>query len=390
MEISLKSNFRFKALVIALVAIVLTTACTPVFGVNLTNIKDEKEVTLNRKVYFTGNTYYRSDGKDLKVGIGRLSKNFGAEQKTGYTEANPGCGIIDGIIPGAKYPFHVAFEGWIELKQVMTEKTERFITLEVDKSEKEGIGFISTLTVNGEVLNVESKNEAVVNIDENGVISAGIDGQTTVNITTEKFGEIELAVAVVEGEIEVNIPEGKASAELTQGDLDLFDKKVQIKTTGGVDAAIEITEDGQVALTIDKKDGREDMFNAELYYKDEKIAEFSADGDITATASLEGVEVDAHAKQEVKLSILKDLSVKLEERAHAKANKELVEADAGAKLSANEQEIANVEAGIEKRAEEKDPTGRASFSIMGMDPIEKEGEIKVISGLEALISRMGK
>ena len=390
MEISLKSNFRFKALVIALVAIVLTTTCTPVFGVNLTNFKDEKEITFNRKVFFTGDTYYHPDGRDLVIGIGKLSKNFGPIQKRGYTMENQGCGEIDGIMPGAKYEFHVAFEGWVSEEQIIKEKTERFITLEVDKSEKEGIGLVSTLTVNGEVVHVESKNEAVVNIDENGKMTAGIDGETTVTITTKEDKEIELAVAVVKGELEVNIPEGKASAELTQGDLDLFDKKIQVKTTGGVDAAIEVTEDGQVTLTVDKKEGREDMFNAELYYKDEKIAEVNLDGDIKATGSLEGVEVEAHASQEVKLSILKDLSVKLEERAHAKANKELVEADAGAKLSANEQELANVEAGIEKRADKKDPTGKASFSIMGRDPIEKEGDIKIISGLEALISKMGK
>ena len=370
MEIVEKSNFRFKALVIALVTVILASTCTMSFGAVIFN-RDEKELTLNRKVEFTGDTHYYSDGSAKKLSIFKKGETV---RKT-YTEENPGCGIITIIRQGAKYPYYVTGEGWISGDQVKS--AQRFIQLEINKVEN---GVNTKLHINGEYTRIETDNTSVVKF-ENGVLTAGHDGTATVKLVKEDGEEIELMAIVASGNMTLNIPEKEVSADV-KADISLMDDKVEIKAEGKAEAALVIEEDGL-------KIAAEGEGKAELYVDDKKVAECDTEGNMQLEADLNGIKVEAEAEQRV--SILDKLTARIREKGKIEADKEHIAAEAEGKAEVNDKEVLEGKTSVNYNYGDEDPTGSANLEVLEKEVVNVEDQtIPVVSGLKALIARIRK
>lgn len=383
MEISEKSNFRFKALVIALVATILASTCSTAFGFSVFNMKAENEAFLNRKVEFTGDTHYYSDGSGKKISIFKKGETV---RKT-YTAEKPGCGIITLIKEGAKYPFYVTGEGWIEESQMINIK--RFITLDINTAENEkGKGLTSSLLIDGEYTTVKSDNTAVVDYKD-GVLTANGDGKTTVTIKPGNGKEdIELLAVVADGNIELNIPEKKASADLNNVTVAFANEKVKVEGNGHADVAL-VVNDGEISLAA-KGNGEAKLVVEDKAGETKEIAKIEADGDITATANLKETSLKVESKANQRLTILDKLALKLKENASATVDKKHVEAEAGAGIyKDDDSEIASASAGVQYEYGAEDPTGSAKVSVLEKTLVEKNNErIPVISGLKALMAKV--
>lgn len=370
MEIVEKSNFRFKALVIALVTIILASTCTMSFGAVIFN-RDEKEITLNRTVKFTGDTHYYSDGSAKKLSI--LKK--GATVRKTYTEQKPGSGVITIVKKGAKYPYYIAGEGWIAGDQVMS--SNRFIQLEINKVEN---GVNTKLHVNGEYTRIETDNTSVITYD-NGTLAAKNDGKATVKLVKEDGEEIELLAVVSNGNMTLNIPEKEVSTDI-KADISLMEDKIEIKAEGEAEAALILEDDGiKIAAEGEGK--------AELYVEDKKVAECDTEGNMELDANLEGVEVKAESEQTI--TILDKFVAEIHEKGNAIIDKTHVEAEIEGKAEVNDKEVVEGEASVNYNYEDEDPTGSARLEVLDNEVMnEKDKTIPVISGLKALIARIRK
>ena len=370
MEIVEKSNFRFKALVIALVTVILASTCTASLGFSLFNSnKDETEPYLNRKVEFTGDTHYYSDGSAKKISVFHKGETV---RKT-YTQENPGCGIISIVRRDAKYPYYVSGEGWIAKEQV--KDAQRFIQLDVNGVED---GLNTKLHINGEYLDVQSDNTGVVKF-ENDTLVAGIDGTTTVTLTKKDGEKVELMTAVVDGNLEVNIPEKAISTDV-KTDVVLLNKKVEIKAEGNAEAALIVEDDGL-------KIAADGTGKAELYVKDQKVAECDTQGNIELQVNKEELKIQGEAEQ--RISALDRLTVKLQEKGSATVDKTHAEAEVEAKAEANDKELAEGKAAVNYNYSDEDPTGSVNAKVLEKEVVNVENKtIPIISGLKALIARI--
>lgn len=376
MEISEKSNFRFKALVIALVATILTSTCSTVFGFSVFNRKAADEVTLNRKVEFIGETHFKSDGSARKL----FRKGETVRKK--YTQEKPGCGIIYKVEKGAKYPIFVLGEGWIAEDQIID--INRYITLDINKAEG-GFGLTSNLLVDGEYTTIKSDNTAVVDFKD-GVLTANGDGKTTITIKPGNGKEdIELLAVVADGNIELNIPEKKASADLNNVTVAFANEKVKVEGNGHADVAL-VVDNGEISLAA-KGNGE-----AELKVNDKEIAKIDADGDITATANFTEKSLNVEGKANQKLTLLDKLAIKMKENGRATVDTKHVEVEGGAGLyKEDDKEIASASAGLGYEYKAEDPTGSLKVSVLEQTLIEKDNEtIPAFSGLKALMQKIRK
>ena len=381
MEISKKSNFRFKALVIGLIATILTSTCGTVLGFSVFNLKPEEELFYNRKVYFTGKTYWRSDGQGRKISLFKR----GEIVRKDYGE-NEGCGIIT-IIEKREvdYPYYITGEGWISREQIVEGKTTRFLSLDIDKAEN---GLKAVLHIDGEYVEVNSTNTAVATF-EDGVLTAHGDGETTVIIHRgEEKEDIELLVVVAQGQLQLNIPEASMSADLENATITFMDEKVKIEGSGHAEAAIAIDEEGKISLTAS---GEAD---AELIVKDKEgndkeLARIDVDGNITALVDIKDLSLNVDAESSQKLTILEKLTIGLREKGHAELDKEHIGADVDGALDVKDNEILGGNAGINYNFGDEDPTGNAGVRVLGNE-VYNTGEktIPVISGLKALIGKI--
>ena len=377
-EISMKSNFRFKALVVALITTILTATCSTAFGFSLASLfgnKDASEPYLNRKVYFTGDTHYYSDGSSAKL------FNKGKEIRKSYSAENPGCGIISIISKGKAYPYYITGEGWIAADQIL--EATRFISLDFNKTEN---GYLnSVLHIDGEYVEVVSDNNAIVRFEEGKLIAEG-NGSTTVTIHPGNGKEdIELLAVVADGNIVLNIPEKSVSADLNNATIAFVDQKVKVEGNGHAEANLLI-EDGAVSVTASGNG------QAKLLVEDKEIARIDAEGEITATADLANQELRVEGTAKETLTILDKFAVALQERANAKVDMQHVEAGVGGTAYVNDTEVADGNASIAYQYGAEDPTGSVDASILGNKVLDMQDRTipvsKVIGGLQSLVSRV--
>lgn len=368
MEIVEKSNFRFKALVIALVTVILASTCTMSFGFSLFN-KAEDEPYYNRKVEFTGDTHYYSDGSAKRLSLFKKGQTV---RKT-YTEEKPGCGIVTIISKNAKYPYYVSGEGWIGIEQI--KQSERFIQIEINLND----GLNTKLHINGEYINVESDNTGVVRY-EDGALVAGFDGTTTINLIKKDGETVELVAVVANGNLELNIPEKELSAEIT-ADASFIDQKIEVKTEGNADVALIIDDGIKIAAEGDAK--------AELYVDDKKVAECDAEGNMELDITSEGLDVTGNANQS--LTILDRLTIKLREAAKLEVDKQHANIEGEGAAEVNDNEVFEGKADMNYNYGDEDPTGSLNATVLDNNVVNVEDKtIPVISGLKALIARVRK
>ena len=396
MEISEKSNFRFKALVIGLIAVILTSVCsTTVFGAfEVFNLKPEEEPFLNRKVTFTGPTHWRSDGQGRKASLFKKGEVI----RKNYANDEINCGIITMVeLRNVDYPYYVTGEGWISKSQIVEGSVSRYISLQFERIEgvENGLGINGVLHVDGEYVEITSDNNAIVRYDDasKSLIAAGA-GSTTVKIHTDEGKEIELLAVVVGDEnkedgltLALNLEEKTLSADLKNATVGIWDDTVTVELEGNAKAGL-VVEDGKISVYA------QGTGEATLNYKEKEIAKIEGDGKVTVTADpnemsltadLTGIN-DEYASQ--KLTILEKLTMGLREKANAKIDTKHVEAsvDGGVTDGNVTNEIIGGEAGISYEYGQEDPFGHATLRVSGND-VAGTGEQKIplISGLKLLI-----
>jgi len=403
MEISRKSNFRFKALVIGLLLTILTSTCSTVFAgmYDVLNLKDENEAFINRTVKFSGPTYWKSNGTPLIKGMDARQFKYG--------ESEEHEGVIVLMDPFNTYKFYIAGKGWIKEGQIISAK--RFVTLQVGGEKVEGglkgMGYIK---VDGEYLNIESTDAAIVRYDAaNKALVAEGAGTATVKINQKNGDPLEL-VAVVVGDpnaqgdmgglkLELKVAEdmmsGTLSATLKDATVSAWNQKLQLHASGNAEATLAI-QDGKVNLTaggsgeVDAKVVKNDQTTKEIFRVD-------AEGKMTAVVDPKALTVDVKAEATEKLTILEKLTVALKEKGHLEADTEHVKVDGDASVSAGKDgkdgtisELGSVHGELGYKKGDTDPKGLARAKIFGKEFTTGEQNIPIVSGLKTLIGKIRK
>lgn len=308
MEIIEKFNLKTKALVIILITILLACVSTMSFA---TEEKEVIEPKLNSKVYFEGETY-KLPNKD------KVRKE--------YAEGEMGCGIISIISKNAKHPVYVTGEGWIDVDQIVS--LEKYITINFERGE----GLTSHLTVNGEFMDIQSTNTAVLDYKD-GMLNINGNGNTEVVITTKEGKEIEALATVVNGGLVLSVPDKAVAGELSVT-AEIADK-VTVEANGNAGAALEIGANG--IDVVGEGNG-----NVVVKAEDKEI--LSADGNVTGALSANKDGITANVEAEQNMNLLQRLTLKLKERANLAVNKEEAMIGAGGDIAVNEKELASGDA----------------------------------------------
>ena len=384
MEISRKSNFRFKALVIGIIATILTSTCSTVFGFVLFDFKPADEPFINRKVTFTGETYWRSDGQPRKVSLffkdQAVRKNYGANEEH--------CGIIT-LLGTGENKFYVAGEGWIKEKQIKT--ATRFITVEINKIAN---GLNLKVHVDGEYVDITSDNDAIVKFDKDKkTLVAQAAGSTRIKIHRgEGKEDLELLAVVIGDEkkenglsLQLSIAENMMSADLVaqlqNARIDIWDQMFTVEPSGKATAGIAI-KDGKITFTA----GGEGALDLKI--NKQEVLKLDAKGDITVVADTSKLSGEVTANAEEKLTILQKLTIALKEHAHAEVDDKHVEADGEVTGYVNDKEVAEANGKISYTKGDTDPKGSAGVRIFGKEFSTGEKDIKIISGLKALMNKI--
>ena len=348
MEITEKFNLKTKALVIILIA-TLMVAMSTLFC----TVKATEEPKLNTKIEFTGKTY--------------KFPNQDKVRKT-YAEGEVGCGIVSIISKSAKHPVYVTGEGWIDIEQIV--KSEKFIDLNFDNIKNGEF----KLTVNGEFVNVDSTNNAVVDYQD-GMLTIIGDGKTDVIITTKEGEEIKALATVVNGGLTLSIPDKALAGELS-ATAEIADK-----------ITVEANGDAGVALVIDESGiGVVGEANGDLVLKAEDQEIASASGSVSGEMTANGNGLTANVSAEQRMSLLQKLTLRLKERAGATVNKEQASVSAGGDVEINEKEIASGDASIDYIYASDEATVNANANVMGKDfgTGENPLKFKVVETLRSL------
>ncbi len=352
----MKSGLKLKALIVLLVSLMIILASTMCFATEQPTLNstetstEEKEDTtprLNSKVYFTGKTYSLPN-------INWVRKDYGEGE---------GCGIISIISRSAKHPVYVSGEGWINADQIV--KIEDYITLKFDREE----GLSSTFKINGEFLNVESTNNAVMDY-QNGELAIKGNGTAQVNITTKDGENIEALATVVDNEVTLNIPEGKVTGEIS-AEAGVADK-VKVETEGNAAIELNIDEEG-VGVAAEGNGG------IKLEADEKEIVSAEGTGSASASAGINGASAGASGSQS--LSLLERLTLKLTGRAEASASKEEAAASAAGDITLNDKEIVSgeVETSHDFQENEQEPEENTSVDTQ---------RVPVLSFFEKLLSKI--
>ena len=359
MSQTLKSRISVIILIAMLLTSLLGTMCYATEGEAEEETKPAVEVKLNRKVFFTGKTYWRKDGK-------------GKRTRKEYKDGELGCGIILAIYNNQPYGIYVLQEGYISKDQIIS--SEKFITLKFDKIEN---GLKSKLNINGEFVAVDSDNSTIVKY-EDGKLIAGTDGTTTIKITTDSGKEFEVFATVYKGNLELNVPEGSLNISGASS-TELADKKLKVDIDGNAAAAVVVTEEG-IAI------GAEGEANAKVNYEETEILDANASASGSAVLTRDGLQAEGTASQ--KVTLFQRLNAKLTERASASVNKERADVSVGGDVEVNDKEIASGDAGL--GYEYATDTGVASInaSALGNEVVNTQKEFNPVSTLKTLLSKL--
>lgn len=366
MEIIEKSNLKTKALVIILIATLLLGVSTLFCTVKAAD-EETVEPRINTKIEFTGKTYkYRNQDKVRKE----------------YAEGEIGSGIVSMVLKNSKHPVCVIGEGWIDINQIV--KSEEYITLKFDTDDLKENGVKSTLTVNGEFLNIESENNGIIEFKD-GALEAKANGKTTLVFIPKEGEAIEVLATVVDGAVTLNIPEKSISGEIT-AKTEIADKvKIDVEATGDATAAIVIDEKG---ISV----AGEGEGEIKLKVNDEEIASGNATANGTVTVDEEGAKAEGESKQS--MNLFQKLTMKLAERLALEVNKEEAKVSAGGDVAVidqngTEQEIASGDAEMSYNYSDEDPKADLKVEVLDKEVANVEDQtVPVISLFKKLVEKV--
>lgn len=350
------NNLKTKILSIMLVLLMILGIGTMSFAAE--EAQEEMEITLNRKVFFTGKTYTLYNGK-------RVRKE--------YKDGEEGCGVITIILKNKEFGIYVLGEGWISSEQIA--KAEKFIDIDINFDNLFEKGIISKLRVNGEYTKIESDNTGIIEYKD-GVLIAKGNGKTDLKITTKDGKTINLLATVVDGGMTLNIPEKSMITEV-DADTKIADK-VEIDADANGEAVLVI-EDGKVGIST-KESGTVKVDGKEVVkYEGEEKAEVKMDE--------EGVEASGEGKQTV--TIFEDLKIEAEEKGKVEVNEEEVKVEGEGKVDANEEEVIEIKGEITKEHDEEDPKLDLNVEVKDEEVAKVEDkEIPIVSMFKKLINRL--
>lgn len=353
MEIIEKSSLKTKALVIILIATLMVAIST-----FFCTVKAAEEPKLNRKIEFTGKTYkYPNQDKIRKE----------------YPEGEKGCGIVSIISKSAKHPVYVTGEGWIDIEQIVDGSAVKYIDLKFDNIKNGEFG----LKIDGEFVDVDSTNNAVIKFEDGALIATG-NGRTDVIITTKEGEEINALATVVEGEVTLSIPDKKVAGQLS-ATAEIADK-VTVEANGDAELGLIIGEDGI---------GVKGQANGDVVLKVDDNELASAGGNVNGElkGNLNGVTGNIAGEQ--RINLFQKLTMKLKERASANIDKEQASVTAGGDVAVNDKEIASGDAGLSYTYGEEDPKGSLKAEILDNEIVNVENKtLPIISTLKNLIGKL--
>ena len=160
---------------------------------------------------------------------------------------------------------------------------------------------------------------------------------------------------------------------------------------------VVVTTDGAGAISLDTEENGAISIKAEDCHAGLKIetvdgkeiadATITFDGKATANLEERSIEISGGSTQTVTLA--QKIKLSLEERANARVDTNAISVTLEeAKAELNDKELANVNGNIKYEYDQEDPTGEISVSILGGEPITKSGEIRIISTIRNLLTRM--
>lgn len=320
------------------------------------------DVKFNTKVTFTGDTYWFSNGKNVR---------------RSYKDGKIGCGIVSMILKNKKYGVYITGEGWISPEQIQNDT--KFISLDFSKSNLKEGNIVSSLKIDGEYINVVSDDNKVITF-QNGELKVIGDGTSNLTITTKNGKEINALATVYNGSLSLNIPEMSLSAELHDTNITIADR-VNVVPEGKVEAKVVVTGDSI---------GLEANGNGTVALKvgDTEIVSLGADGNANVTGSLStGLTGSLNSSQT--LTILQRLKVKLNERANMTIDGTHAEATVGAGVG-GDTEVAGGDVTLSHTYQEKDPDIKINGNLLGKEVKLVDGKLPIVSGLEKLMKMIAK
>lgn len=366
----MSQTLKSRISVIILMALLLTSlagtmcyaaeASTPTEGT-----KQAVEVKLNRKVFFTGKTYWRMDGK--------------GKARREYKDGKIGCGIVGGVNNSKPFGIYVIGEGFISKDQIEGDPT-KYISIEMKKTEE---GLKSGLRIDGEYIDVTAENTGVVKF-EDGKLTAGIENGYT-KVIFKKDGKddnpIEVFVENHNGQLTLDIP--NKSLEI-DGHVDATIANT-VTIEGNVDGKVGLTLDGESAKL--NADGSTADVNIKVKDKEILDAEMEVE---KAEVSIGKNGASAELKTSQKATLFQRLSAKLSERAKASINKERADVSVGGDVEVNDKQIASGDAGL--GYEYATDTGTASIkaSALGNEVVNTQKDFNPATTLKTLLSKLMK
>ena len=353
------------------------------------------EPKLNSRIVFEGETYWN-------IGCTRKRNEYSEEKSAVVWAVHKNKGVV------------LTTYGYV--------KNENIIKLDgkVISYDKE----TKTYKHNGDLLQLESKNEGILKFEE-GVLTAGItSGNTKMELFTldgEKIANID--ATVTNAEVVLNFPEGKFDAKIEDSTVILYDKEenevakfiakgeAQLDVNMAEDGSLEIIASGNANGNLSIK-GEEilavevagaggivagvteeglavegaGVANATATVKGEEVLKADIVGEATIEASKD--KVKAEATVESSCSLLQKLTAKLNGKVIAEADKEGGSITASGDATVNDKEIIKGDATLEGNYMD-DPYVSGSVTVLEQPTkTMQKTQIPIVSTLTRLLNSL--
>lgn len=351
-------NLKSKLLISILTIATMLSLSTMCFAAEDAKVYTLEDIKLFDTVMFKGDTYARTIfGKES------IRKTF----------AEPEYGIVTVIRKDKEHSLHINEKGWIAPSQI-TEKVGTYITIDFEKING---GLRSALKVNGEFMKIDSENEAVLSLKD-GVLKIGADGETKINLQTNKGELVTIEAVVNNGILQLDIPNAEIKASLGESGITLTkagEELAEITVSGEASAKIALDSNGlQVS--------GEATATGDITIKDKEIISGTVAGNGTITADLSGIKADATMSEQI--SVLQKIKAKMEQKIQADINLESAGVAVSGNVAVNDKQIVSGNASTEYTYISDNLNVEAGLN--GKTILNKD--VKVIQSIKALLTKM--
>lgn len=350
-------NLKTKALSVMLILMVMLGVVAPMSYA----AEKEAEIKLNRYVMFEGDAYWTYSGNRVRES---------------YAEGEQGAGVISMILKNRVY---IIGEGWVPRENIL--ESSKFITLDINKDNLKDGMLTSLLTVKGEYTDIESANTGIIKY-ENGILYGVGYGETNVKINTKNGKTINVLANVTETGISLNIPEKSMNAYIDTNTT--IADKVEIEADAAGNAILTI-ESGKLGIDVATNE------NANIKVDGKEVANYQGQENISASVSNkegEGLKAEASFTGTQNLTLLEKLKLQAKEAAQASITQKQADASGNVIVSANDKEIAEVEAGITQEMNDSDAKVNAKVEILEKPVVETQRDVPIVKTIKSLLNKL--